>query len=477
MSAVAIRKYFAFIAFAAAAVAASVTVPAATFAQPADFAAKADAILHAAYPADGPGAAVIVTRGGRTIYEQGRGFADLETRRPITPDTVFRLGSITKQFTAAVILQLVTEKRISLDDPVSRFFADYPQPGARATIRQLLNHTSGIQSYTEIPDLMNDARSNRAHSTAEMIALFRDVPPPSQPGQAWVYNNSGYVLLGAIIESVTGRSWHEAVAQRITRPLALRTIAYGVTGESGLAMARGYTVREGRPVPAGSIHLSTAHAAGALIGSVRDLARWSHALHHGRVVSPALYRQMIQPTSLAGGTNHPYGFGIVPGDLRGQPTIQHAGGIFGFITDAAYLPSQDIFIAVFANSDRPATPPGTVLRRLGALWLGDPFPEFTRVQADPATIEPLLGVYRIGEGPGTRRFYARDGKFYMRRDEGSEQEVFAAGQDRFFYGPNNLTWFRVERAADGAHVMQMHPQGANQPERAVRTGPVPAEAP
>ena len=472
----ALWKYFGFIAFAAATVAAPVMVPAATVAQRADFAAKADAILEAAYPADGAGVAVIITQGGRTIYERGRGLAELETRRPITPNTVFRLGSITKQFTAAVILQLVAEGRISLDDPVSRFFADYPEPGARATIRQLLNHTSGIQSYTEIPGAMDDAGSNRPHSTAQLIALFRDVPSLSQPGQSWAYNNSGYVLLGAIIESVTGRNWHEAVAERITHPLGLRSIAYGVTGESDPNMARGYSSGQAQAAPAPSVHMSTPHAAGSLIGSVRDLARWSHALHHGRVVTPALYQQMIQPTPLPDGTNQPYGFGIAPGELRGRPTIHHSGGINGFRTEAAFLPSQDVFIAVFANSGRPATPPGSVLRRLGALWLGDPFPEFTAVQVDPATIEPLFGLYRIGSGPSTRRFYERAGKYYVRRDEGSEQEVLAAGDDRFFFGPNNLTWFRVERAADGAHVMQVHPQGANEPELAVRTGPVPAEA-
>ena len=113
-------------------------------------------LLAAAYPADGPGATVIVTRGGRTIYSASRGLADLAGRRPLTAETVFRLGSLTKQFTAAIVLQLVAEGRISLDDPVSRFFPDYPQPGAAATVRQLLNHTSGIQSYTGIPGFMRE---------------------------------------------------------------------------------------------------------------------------------------------------------------------------------------------------------------------------------------------------------------------------------------------------------------------------------
>jgi CubicO group peptidase (beta-lactamase class C family) len=466
-------RYIGLAAFAVVAVAA----PVAGQAQPADFAARADAIVAASYPADQPGAAVIVTRGGRTIYARGRGLADLESGRAITPDTVFRLGSITKQFTAAIVLQLVSEGKISLDDPVSRFFPDFPQPGATATVRQLLNHTSGIQSYTAIPGwMMSEANTGRPHTTAEMIALFRDLPAPGRPGEAWAYNNSGYVLLGAIIEQVTGRPWHQEVERRIVRPLGLATIAYGVDRETGPAMARGYTASEDGAAPARALHMSVPHAAGALIGTVGDLARWANALHHGRVVPPALYAQMISPTPLPGGNSHPYGFGLGTTDIRGRPAVGHSGGIFGFSTDSVYVPSEDVFVAVFANSDEPATGPGLVVRRLAAAAIGDPFEEFTAVPLEPAQVEPLLGVYQVEGAPG-RRFFMRDGKLFTQRDDGLELEAFPAGNDRFFYGPNSLTWFRLVRQADGAHVMEMHQNGERTAERAVRTGPVPPEAP
>jgi len=308
-----------------------------------------------------------------------------------------------------------------------------------------------------------------------MIALFRDLPSPTQPGQAWAYNNSGYVLLGAIIESVTGKSWHEAIAERITRPLGLSSITYGVTGENVPAMARGYTERERGQQLAMRIHMSVPHGAGALVGNVRDLATWAHALHHGRVVPPALYQQMIQPTRLPDGTSHPYGFGLMNGEVRGRPTITHGGGIFGFNTDSIYIPSEDVFVAVFANSDDPATPPGVVATRLAALGVGDPFPQFQPAQVDVRTLEPLLGLYQVEGGP-SRRFFTREGRLYTMREGGSEMEVFPAGGDRFFYGPASLTWFRLERQPNGAHVMHMHHQGRDQAERAVRTGDVPAEA-
>jgi CubicO group peptidase (beta-lactamase class C family) len=444
-------------------------------AQPADLRARADEILRASYPADGPGAVVVITRGGRTLYTAGRGLADGEARTPIGPQTVFRFGSITKQFTAAAILQLVEQGRISLDDPISRFFPDYPQPAASVTVRQLLNHTSGIQSYTAIPGWMVEANTARPHSTAEMMALVRDLPPRTPPGEAWAYNNSGYVLLGAIIEQVTGRPWYRAV-ERMAGRLGIRSIGYGAERESGRRMARGYTVADGRVVPAPRIHMSVPHGAGGLVGSVGDLARWAHALHGGRVLSPQLYAAMTAPASLSGGRTYPYGFGVRFDRLRGRETIEHGGAIFGFNTESIYIPSEDVFVAVLANSDAPATAPSLVARRLAALAIGRPYRAFTRAEVDPGTLAPLFGFYRIGETGANRRFFARDGKLYTMRDDGSpEREVLAAGDDHFFY-PDSFNWFRIQRRPDGAHVMEMHQGGEDAAELSTRTGDAAAEA-
>ena len=462
---------------AAMAAAAAVSGTAAQAAPPADLRAQADALVERTFPADGPGGAVIITQGGRVIYARGRGLADVHARTAITPDTVFRMGSITKQFTASVIMQLVQEGRIGLDDPLSRFFPDYPQPGAGATVRQLLSHTGGVQSYTAIPGFMrDDANTSRAYTTAEMIALFRDMPSPTRPGEAWNYNNSGYVLLGAIIEQVTGKAWHEAVTERIARPLGLTTIRYGVGEERIPGMARGYTVGDNGVQLARPIHMSVPHAAGALTGNVRDLATWAQALHHGRVVSAQSYAQMTQAASLPEGRTHPYGFGLNLGDVRGRPAVGHGGGIFGFGTSSTYVPSEDLFVAVFTNSDTHDIAPDVTMNRLTAIALGDPYPELTATALDMAAVEPLTGLYRIDGQTDERRFFARDGKLFTQRADGPPQEVFAAGGDRFFYGPASLTWFQVRRAADGAHVMEMHQEGAHRAERATRTGPVPAEA-
>lgn len=456
---------------AGAAMALKMAAPAAAL--PADFKAKADALLAIAYPAAGPGAAVIVVDDGKPVYAAGRGLADVAAKRPITPDTVFRLGSITKQFAAAIMLQLVDEGKVSLDDKLSKFLPDYPQPGADATVAQLLNHTVGVQSYTGIPGWMVEANTNKAYTTEQMIAQFKDLPAPSKPGEKFEYNNSGYVLVGAVIEQVTGKPWYQNVEERIARPLGLRTIRYGVLESETPNMAVGYTHAEGKVAPAQKIHMSVPHAAGALIGSVEDLAKWGAALHHGKVIPAALYAKMIAPTALPGGGSEQYGFGIAPRDLRGHAGIGHGGGIFGFATDSIYLPKEDVFVAVFANSDSPKTDPGMVMMKLAALAANDPFPTFEKTALRAKALAPWIGVYKLDNGE--RRIFLRGGKLFTQRSGGAEMEAFAAGKSRYFYD-NSLSWFQLKRDSEGAPVMAMYQEGAATPQLSSRSGPIPPEA-
>lgn len=447
------------------------SVPAA--AVPADFKAKADTLLANSFPADAPGAAVIVMDDGKIAYSAGRGLANVDTRRPITPDTVFRLGSITKQFTAAVILQLVEEGKLSLSDPLSKFLPDYPKPGAAATVAQLLNHTSGIQNYTGIPGWMSSDKPATAVTTDSLIAEFREKADEFPAGTRFSYNNSGYVLLGAIIEKVTGKPWYVAVADRITKPLGLTTIRYGLDEPGISQMAAGYTDRDGKVAPARPIHMSVPHAAGALVGSVGDLAKWAKALHGGKVVKSETYQQMIARTRLSDGKEVDYAYGLSNGDVRGRRSIGHGGGIFGFSTASLYVPDEDVFVAVFANSDEPRSSPDMTAVKLAALAINDPYPSFARVQVPTAELEPLVGIYKLAEGE--RRVFLRDGKLFTRRTGGSDLEAIPAGQGRFFYA-NSLTWFTAARDASGKPVMTFYQNGAKTPEVSAWTGPIPAEA-
>ena len=441
---------------------------------PPGFTARADQLLATAYAANGPGAAVIVTENGKTVYTAGRGMADIAAGRAIKPGDSFRLGSITKQFAAATLLKLVEQGKLSLDDPLSKFIPDYPAPGASATVRQLLDHTSGIQDYTEIPGWMVEANTAKAYTTPALIAVFKDQPASFKPGEHWAYDNSGYVLVGAIIEKVTGKPWDEAVAEAITRPLHLSSIRSGVAEASIPAMDQGYTNKDGKPVASQAIHMSVPGAAGALVGNVGDMATWAYALHNGKVVAPATYQAMITPTKTSDGKTAPYGFGLELEDVRGQTAIGHNGGIFGFSTDSIYLPKQKLFVAVFANSDAPHTQPGTLAQRLAALALGDPFPTMTKAAIDMKAVAPLLGVYKFDDTE--RTFFARAGKLFTQRSGGGEVEAFSSGGNKFFYGPDNLTWFEVVPGGKAAQIA-FHSDGATKAAIGLRSGPVPAERP
>lgn len=439
---------------------------------PATFKADADAIIAKAVPEGGPGVSVIVTENGKVAYRADRGLANVEGKVAIAPGTSFRYASITKQFTAAAILKLVDQGKVALDDPLTKYLPDYPGPGGAATVRQLLNHTSGIMPYTQIPEWGMLAQTGASTTTQGLIDLFKGKPLQFQPGEKYEYNNSGYVLLGAILEKVTGKSWDEAVIALATGPAGLKSIRSGVHEAEVKAMAKGYAEENGKTVAAPPLHMSQPHAAGALIGTAEDLARWGNALHGGRIVSPASYAAMTSAGKLGNGESFPYGFGLVPGDVRGRRTIGHNGGINGFSTSSLYVSEPRIFVVVLNNSNALVSA-DSLATRLAAAALGDPFPQFKALPVDLKAVAPLLGSYALPVGE--RLFFERGSKLYTRRSGGAELEVFPAGDNRFFYGPESLTWFAIKAGADGKRVMEMHHNGASEPEVTKWSGPVPAE--
>jgi CubicO group peptidase (beta-lactamase class C family) len=439
---------------------------------PQDFVQRVNRLVDQSYPANAPGAAVIVTEHGKVVYERGRGLADVEAKKPITPDTVFRLGSISKQFAAATLLQLVHEGKLSLDDPLSKFLPDYPQPGASATVRQLLSHTSGIQDYTEIPGWMVEANTNKAYTTEQLINVFKDKPAQFKPGAQWSYDNSGYILVGAVIEKVTGKPWYEVVDERIARPLKLATLRYGVDEPSIRNMAVGYEPSgDGKFKVAQKINMSVPGAAGALVGTVGDLATWANALHHGKVLDTASYQAMTTKTKTADGKLNPYGFGMAVDEIRGHPMIGHDGGIFGFVTSSIYVPEQDIFVAVFHNSVPPVASPDGVAAKIAMLAIGDPFPDFHEQPVNLKAVRHILGRYKVDGLDLERVFYSRGGKLFTKRSDAGEMEVFSAGGNRFFYKGGTI-WFDVVKGNSGL-VMKMYQNGSHAAQVAKRVGPVP----
>lgn len=341
------------------------------------------------------GLAIAVARRGEVLLERGYGMADLEHEVPVTERTVFRLGSITKQFTAAAVMKLVEEGKLSLDDELTRFLPDYPTGGRRITVRHLLEHTSGIKSYTSLGAWKAKERLDLSHE--EMLALFQDEPFDFEPGTRFLYNNSGYYLLGMIIERVAGKSYGTYLNETFFRPLGLQSTSYCDERALVKHRARGYTVRAGSLANASPLSMTQPYAAGALCSTVQDLVRWQEALVGGKVVSEESYRAMTTSGTLESGTPTGYGFGlVVGGTLEGRPLVGHDGAINGFITSLAYLPDEELTVAVLINTE--GANPGRLSERIMRRALG--LPAEVAVKAlplEPGEMARYEGSYDLGQ--------------------------------------------------------------------------------
>lgn len=421
------------------------TATAATPPTPDEFAHYANTLLAEAYRTDAPGVAVLVMRGDEVLYRGARGEADVEADIPLKPDDRFRIASVTKPISAAGLLTLVDAGKVSLDDPLSKFLPTYPG-GAGITVGQLLNHTSGVKDYTSIPGTW-DGPIRRDLTTAQLVDYFKNETPDFAPGEGWRYNNSGYVLVGAVIEAVSGQPWHRYLHEALFTPLGMTGTGYGADPAVVARQVKGYVVDGPIPAPPPQLSMTQPHAAGALVSTVDDLARWNRALHEGRVLKPATYARMVTPVGQAKGNG--YGYGIETSTVRGAPTLQHSGGIHGFTSHVTYVPGPDITVAVLQNSQStfPAQNTRYLARRLAAAALGDPYPVVKPVVVDPALLRQYEGVYRVN-ADATRTLRIVDGKLTAQRTGWTPKELTPITDDTFVY-PDGLDRLQVLRDATG----------------------------
>ncbi|HYN03395.1 MAG TPA: serine hydrolase [Vicinamibacteria bacterium] len=434
--------------------------------------AAIDTLLKGSFSADRPGAAVIVVKDGRTLFRKAYGMADLELGVTLQPDMVFRLGSITKQFTAAAILMLAEEGKLSLQDPIEKHLVGYPTQGHVITIEHLLTHTSGIQSYTDMPGWMT-SRIQGPMTVTELVDGFKKEPMQFAPGEKWAYNNSGYILLGAIVEKASGKTYEAFVRERIFQPLGMTASYYDRTEPIIPKRAPGYTREGDQPRNARYLSMTQPYAAGSLASTVDDLARWDASLYGEKLLKKTSLDRAWTPYVLKSGKPTGYGYGWGASTLRGRRAISHGGGIFGFSTYAVRLPDEHVYVAVLCNSDSPSGDPGYLAKKIAALAIGDPFPEPAAITLDPKTLERYAGVYRIDE-TSTRTVTLENGRLYTQRSGGERLEVRPGSETDFFYD-KSLTRLRfVLDAGRRATEMLFFPEGADEPERAPRVADAPA---
>lgn len=338
------------------------------------------------------GVSVAVVKAGRPLVMKGYGFADLENDIPATSETVYRVGSLTKQFTSAAIMRLMEQGKLSLDDTLQKFLPDFPTQGNHVTVRHLLNHTSGIKSYTSLgPKWQRVMRIDLA--TDSLVALFANEPFDFKPGDAYRYNNSGYFLLGMIIEKLSGKTYGQYLQDEFFTPLGLKGTIYCDQAPLIKHRAQGYAKNpEGKFINAEPLSMTQPYAAGSLCSTVIDLVAWTQALSSGKVVRPASYKLMTTPDTLNNGRPITYGFGLGTGALRGHPQISHNGGINGFVSELHNYYRDSVITVVLTNTS--ALTAIELERLIARRALG--IQELPAVPIAESELTRFVGAYAIG---------------------------------------------------------------------------------
>lgn len=359
---------------------------------------------------DEAGAAILAMRKGEILFRSSYGLADLGQGDPVKPDTRFRIGSLSKQFTAVAAMILYERGKLDIDLPVTSYLEGCPSWYKGVSIRSLMNHTSGISNFTEIPGIRS-SYSQSLH-VDELLDLIYSRPAETEPGTVFHYSNSGYAILGKIIENVSGQALKDFITKELFEPSGMKNTIFWEEGQLASGDARGYEVRQGDTLNALSLQPGWTYGGGGIASTAGDMAAWMKALLDHKLISATSLDACFTRSSLKDGSRINYGLGWYTegeGDLK---QIYHEGGVYGFVAYQAYLPSSDLFVIVLRNLIDLNTeyPAGRLASRI-IYHLAE--------QTDPvavsldAGLDPYAGEYRISLNKSIRRIEVRDNELYF----------------------------------------------------------------
>jgi D-alanyl-D-alanine carboxypeptidase len=357
------------------------------------------------------GISVAVARNGQVVLARGYGTANLEHSVAVTPETVFHIASISKNILAAVLLQLVDEGKLQLDDDVTKYVPEAPTRGHHVTVRQLLNHSSGIYSFTSLPEAADNERRELSHE--QVLGLIKDKEFDFEPGTRWRYDNTGFYLAGMVVERVTKQEYGAYVREHVFKPLGMNSASLCDARIVVPHLASGYEVDRGVLLNAAFLSWKLPFAAGAVCATATDLLRWEAALDGGRVLSPSSLALMRAPTMLADGTKIDYGLGTRLGSLDGHRVLGHTGSGGGFRSVLESFPEDRLTIVILINTEDGSPPPVVMASEIAAAALR--LPEKTAVRDLPVPkkeLAALIGRYDSDEG--IVELFERDEKLNFR---------------------------------------------------------------
>ncbi|MFD2514080.1 serine hydrolase [Pontibacter locisalis] len=365
---------------------------------------------------------VVVTEKGKPIYSKGFGMADYDKSVANGAETKFRFGSITKSFTAALILQLQEQGKLHVQDKLSKYLPDFPNAD-KITLHHLLTHTSGLANYT---DTWSNVYTQPA-SAKELINYFKDKPMLFEPGAKFSYCNSGYVLLGHVVEIVTGKTYEQALSKNIFKPLKMTTAGLEGGSKAVRGMAVGYNHNGAKRKLSNPIDMSWCWAAGAIYGTAADLAKWDEGLRGNKILSEESKKLMY-----AAEKNN-YGYGCVIDSLYGELRISYSGAINGFKASFIRFPGKETTIAVLSNYESQQVN-GPIVKDVTAIVFGEKYevPVVRHIVAMPAAkLASYVGEYQVSP-KFAFKVTLEEGQLFAEGPGQDKFEIFPEAEDKFF---------------------------------------------
>ncbi len=400
------------------------------------FADRAKAFIGKVTSEKTPAVAVLVARDGKIAFQGAGGQADLEKKVAATVETKFRIGSVTKQFTAAAILKLAENGKLKIDDRLDKYYPDFKN-AKNITLEHLLTHTSGLHSYTENADFFS--RVSNPIKSRDLIDWTKNDEPDFAPGTDFHYCNTGYFLLGEIVASVSGKAYGEYLESEFFKPLGMNNTGVFNNASPPQNMASGYSYVDDKYEPALDWDMSWAGGAGALYSTVGDLHRWNEALHNGKVIGPASYKAATTPVKLPKGKTNSmsYGYGLCSTTHRRLPVINHSGGLQGWKSDLLYFPEQKTTVVVLSNAMPSAADmePQLIARISAEKFLADVIAKLPARQVDKSIDPKVYGDYvgRYDYVALVMEVTTEGGKLFAQLTGQPKLELLPESKDHFYW--------------------------------------------
>jgi|GEM_PF-787325 len=404
-----------------------------------DLTTRVDEYLNALVKQDRFSGAILLARDGKVLLSKGYGMANFEDETPNTPQTKFRLGSITKQFTAMATLILQERGKLSVQDSVCKYVENCPQGWQPITIHNLLTHTSGIPNVTSFPEFRK--MKMFPSSPLEGVALFKDKPLEFAPGEKFNYSNSGYMLLGYIVERAAGHAYADFLRENIFQPLGMKNTDYDVNSAIVKHRASGYTRSANGIANADYINMTLPFAAGGLYSTVEDLYLWDRAFYTEKLVSKKSLEAMNTPFKDG------YGYGVGIGEHFGLKNISHGGGIEGFSTFLSRFPVENATVIVLSNIDSANT--GGIAKHLGGLLLSDKVSMPTVINVSPQVLQQYTGRYQVADNTPTEDISVDGNHLNIKVSDGNEVSVVPVAKDEFVMDDDFAVHFTFHRDQSG----------------------------